>query len=113
MRVGGGALVTQVDVAFPGQSLEAREAALEQSVPVPPVPLQARLADLDDPTALPATTEEERGQRSAEGRAEAPLCDGSSAHSLQMMILQSSALPNTWKRFLSMFWVTPLGRLWM
>lgn len=61
------ALVTQVDVAFPGQSLEAREAALEQSVPLPPVPLQPRLADLDDPTALPATTEEERGQRSAGG----------------------------------------------
>lgn len=34
-------------------------------------------------------------------------------YSLQMMTLQSSALPKTCKRFLSMFWVTLVGRLWM
>lgn len=56
----GRVFLTQVHVAFAGQSLEAREAALEESVPIPPVPLEARLADGDHAAALPATTEEER-----------------------------------------------------
>lgn len=41
------------------------------------------------------------------------ISSGRDTHSLQMMTLQSSALPKTWKRFLSMFWVTLAGRLWM
>lgn len=52
-------ILTQVNVAFPGHSLEAREIAVEESVPISPVPLEPRLADLDDSAALPETTEEE------------------------------------------------------